>query len=329
MLHSNDIWKIIKQHMPRDRWLKLWDIYEIVERHVDFDDDDLKPVIRGYKGQNPQLVWGRNVRNVLQSKKPVEIEWDGDGSYLLRGETNGEDQLPPVPVESTDWVSDVASCIETLDTKFSLADVYSFETQLSSMHPESGSIRPSIRQTLQKLRDRGAINFVDNAGNYAKSNDFPAGIQIIDISSEDSQDPFEDDSDIPDDPDEKYLRSIRKRRGAPRFRRGLLRLYGQRCAITGEGPVDVLEAAHIEPHAVRGRNSADNGLLLRADIHTLFDLGLLKVEPNSMSVQIHPKLRSTYYESLHGTILRPRSDGSAPNLAYLQEKYDQPPRLRL
>jgi hypothetical protein len=91
----------------------------------------------------------------------------------------------------------------------------------------------------------------------------------------------------------------------------------------------VLEAAHIEPHAVGGRNSADNGLLLRADIHTLFDLGLLKVEPKSMLVQIHPNLHSTFYETLNGKKLRPRVDGSIPNLSYLQEKYDQTPRLRL
>ena len=92
MLHSNEIWQIITQHMPRNKWLKLWDIYEIVERHGDLDEDDLKPVVKGYMGENPQLVWGRNVRNVLQRKKLVEIEWDGDGSYLLRGDTYGEDQ---------------------------------------------------------------------------------------------------------------------------------------------------------------------------------------------------------------------------------------------
>ena len=283
-----------------------------------------RPFINGYKPRSNAQ------RGLLDDV--IDEKWEQFARRYDTRQTNRPSTpktVAPVPVESTDWLSDIASCIETLDTKFSLADVYSFETQLSSMHPESGSIRPSIRQTLQKLRDRGAITFVDNLGNYAKSDQFPAGIQIIDISSEDSEDPFDDDSDTPDDPNEKYLRSIRKRRGAPRFRRGLLRLYGQRCAITGEGPVDVLEAAPIEPHAVRGRNSADNGLLLRADIHTLFDLGLLKVEPKSMSVQIHPKLRSTYYETLHSTKLRPRADGSTPNLAYLQEKYDQPPRLRL
>jgi len=231
--------------------------------------------------------------------------------------------------EVTDWLSDVASCVDELGPVFTLADVYGFESNLSSMHPESNSIRPKIRQTLQRLRDLGALRFVDNSGNYTKTDAFPAGVTIIHISSDDSEDPFEHDSSIPDDTDEKYLRPIRKRRGAPRFRRALLRIYDQQCAITGDGPVDVLEAAHIEPHAVRGRNSLDNGLLLRADIHTLFDLGLLKIEPISLCVQVHEKLRSTVYEALDGQTLRPRIDGSTPNAEYLQFQFNRPVRVRL
>ncbi|WP_183629116.1 HNH endonuclease signature motif containing protein [Novosphingobium sediminicola] len=45
---------------------------------------------------------------------------------------------------------------------------------------------------------------------------------------------------------------------------------------------DILEAAHIVPHAVIGQkgNDASNGILLRADIHTLFDLNLIRITPD-------------------------------------------------
>jgi predicted restriction endonuclease len=98
-----------------------------------------------------------------------------------------------------------------------------------------------------------------------------------------------------------------------------MRLYDGKCAITGDEPAEVLEAAHIEPHAVRGRNSLDNGLLLRSDIHALFDDGLLWIEPDSLTVSITLKLRSTTYAGLEGRGLRPRIDGSVPNRQLLTD----------
>jgi putative restriction endonuclease len=87
---------------------------------------------------------------------------------------------------------------------------------------------------------------------------------------------------------------IQKRRGQPKFRNALIERYGKRCMVTGCKLVAVLEAAHIDPYRVEGHNHAGNGLLLRADIHTLFDLDLLGIEPNDLSVELHPHIADTY-----------------------------------
>jgi hypothetical protein len=222
--------------------------------------------------------------------------------------------------QHSDWHSDLVSCIDLLDTEFKLSDIYDrFESQLSSFHPYNENIRPAIRRTLQELRELGAIVFIDNSGTYQKSDSFPVGIKIVDVLPGESTDPYSDLDDIPDDTDKRYSQSLRDRRGAPKFRRALMRLYDGKCAITGDEPAEVLEAAHIEPHAVSGRNSLDNGLLLRSDIHALFDDHLLWIEPDSLTVSIALKLRSTTYAGLEGQGLRPRIDGSVPNRQLLTD----------
>jgi putative restriction endonuclease len=55
--------------------------------------------------------------------------------------------------------------------------------------------------------------------------------------------------------------------------------YQRRCAITGERALPVLDAAHIRPVTAGGQHRIDNGLLLRSDVHTLFDRGYLTVTP--------------------------------------------------
>ncbi len=57
--------------------------------------------------------------------------------------------------------------------------------------------------------------------------------------------------------------------------------YEHRCVVTGCTVIAVLEAAHIRPYRRPEDNDVKNGLLLRADIHTLFDLNLLGIEPGT------------------------------------------------
>ena len=84
----------------------------------------------------------------------------------------------------------------------------------------------------------------------------------------------------------------------------------------------VLEAAHILLHADSGLNHSKNGILLRADLHSLFDDGLLRIDPATLSVVLDPSLQSTPYWPLHGTTLHPRLDDSEPSREYLRRRWD-------
>jgi predicted restriction endonuclease len=56
--------------------------------------------------------------------------------------------------------------------------------------------------------------------------------------------------------------------------------YGRSCAVTREHSLPVLEAAHIRPCAQAGAHDVRNGLLLRSDLHRLFDIGYVTVTPD-------------------------------------------------
>lgn len=92
-------------------------------------------------------------------------------------------------------------------------------------------------------------------------------------------------------------------RGAPRlvvprigqqaFKSLVLTSYQRRCAITRSKIRPVLEAAHIRPVAHEGQHRVDNGLLLRTDVHRLFDGGYLGVD-EKYRLQVSPRLRSDF-----------------------------------
>jgi hypothetical protein len=110
------------------------------------------------------------------------------------------------------------------------------------------------------------------------------------------------------------ISAIVRRRGQPAFRNLLLRLYQTRCAIS-DCPVEAaLEAAHILPYKGPKTNHASNGLLLRADLHTLFDLGFLAIDTRTMAVLISPELKGTCYQEYAGRKLRlPNNRAGRPN----------------
>lgn len=136
---------------------------------------------------------------------------------------------------------------------------------------------------------------------------------------ESDDEPF-DPSDL-EDARERISREITRRRGQRAFREGLLRAYEGRCAITGCDVKDVLEAAHIVPYLGPMTNRTDNGLLLRADIHTLFDCGLISIDAQTRSVVVADRLLATDYASLNGKALRaPATPADAPSTQALARR---------
>lgn len=113
--------------------------------------------------------------------------------------------------------------------------------------------------------------------------------------------------------------SIVRRRGQPRFRQQLLESYQSRCAVTGCSIEPILEAAHIHPYLGKGTNVVSNGLLLRTDIHTLFDLGLLWIDPQNFCVRISKQLMHSEYAFLDGKyIILPENELDYPSRPALE-----------
>ena len=110
------------------------------------------------------------------------------------------------------------------------------------------------------------------------------------------------------------------RLGQKAFKLKLLDAYEGQCAITRRSIRPALEAAHIHPVAKGGLHRLDNGLLLRADVHKLFDLGYLSVSPR-LRVQVSPRLHKEFpdteeYRALDGqevTIPAKKVDRPSPS----------------
>jgi len=101
------------------------------------------------------------------------------------------------------------------------------------------------------------------------------------------------------------LAMVRVRRGQAAFRRQLLQKYGDTCAMTGEAPDRVLEAGHLYSYAKLGEHHEHGGLLLRRDVHRLFDDGGLAVDPTALTIDVAPDLADyPQYARLHGERIR-------------------------
>ena len=119
-------------------------------------------------------------------------------------------------------------------------------------------------------------------------------------------------------------RTIAQRRGQKRFRDSLIDAYEGRCAITGCSILAVLEAAHIFPYMGPETNASVNGLLLRADIHTLFDSKLLAVDPEKKKIRIARCLKKSEYGCLVGNRLRkPRLPKFLPSKRALRKHFKE------
>ncbi|CCH30016.1 hypothetical protein BN6_27040 [Saccharothrix espanaensis DSM 44229] len=94
---------------------------------------------------------------------------------------------------------------------------------------------------------------------------------------------------------------VRVRRGQGAFRSRLLNQYGDRCAFTGPTPRAALEAAHLNSFATDGKHHDQGGLLFRRDIHRLFDLGHLAVDPRELTIDVAATIADyPEYGRLHG-----------------------------
>lgn len=122
----------------------------------------------------------------------------------------------------------------------------------------------------------------------------------------------------------RLVTSLRRvRDGQRKLKERLMKLYDGCCCMTGSAVEDVLIGCHIEPHKERGNNHSTNGLLLRADVHILFDKNLIGIEPDTLIIRVAEKLRGSEYEYLEGMTLRARNDGGRPDREALEERWSE------
>lgn len=100
----------------------------------------------------------------------------------------------------------------------------------------------------------------------------------------------------------------RARLGQGAFRALVTESYGRRCAVTGERTLPALDAAHIKPFSLTQEHRLSNGVLLRADLHRLFDEGLVTITPE-LRLEVSSRIREEYengrdYYALAGQPLR-------------------------
>jgi putative restriction endonuclease len=125
--------------------------------------------------------------------------------------------------------------------------------------------------------------------------------------------------------DDRYRETLsRVRIGQGTFRIMVTSAYKNACAITGDHTLPVLEAAHIKPFSLSGPHHVSNGMLLRSDLHKLFDSGYLTITPD-YHVEVSPRIREEYhngkeYYSMHGRtlIVTPQSARDKPNIEFLR-----------
>ncbi|WP_454042582.1 HNH endonuclease [Cellulosimicrobium sp. Marseille-Q8652] len=88
-----------------------------------------------------------------------------------------------------------------------------------------------------------------------------------------------------------FIESVAKvRRGQARFRQGLVDRFGTVCAVTGPQPDQILDAAHLYSYANAPHHDPNGGLLLRADVHRLFDRLVLTIDPKTWRARVDPAL---------------------------------------
>jgi putative restriction endonuclease len=119
-----------------------------------------------------------------------------------------------------------------------------------------------------------------------------------------------------------------RRLGQGSFKAVMLQAYDGRCAITGSRIRPTLQAAHIRPVSKRGEHRLDNGLLLRSDVHTMFDRGYLGVDPEHR-LMVSPRLRADFgngdefYARAGQPVVVPERRPDRPNREFLEWHTDE------
>jgi putative restriction endonuclease len=128
----------------------------------------------------------------------------------------------------------------------------------------------------------------------------------------------------PNDPSiNRRMVEIAVRKGQKKLRDKLLYQYEGKCAITGCDIESVLHACHIRPFAESKSCLTEDAILLRADIHDLFDDWLVVIHPDTLCVGIHNSIAHSAYSEWHGKRIADRIDGGPLKREGLQDRWER------
>lgn len=210
-------------------------------------------------------------------------------------------KLPPFRCRAKhEFETPVTEVVETIEYKMFYAD--SFRTLKSYMAPNeilpfyiSHNSYYSIQQLAQTVFSLPSLKGLIESKSAYELNDKPINSTM------------EDDSDYqPDESDERRSKSVNQkiREGQKKFKDDLVKVHGMACMFTGTTVTHVIEAAHIMPYKGKKDNHWKNGLLIRSDLHRLFDLHLIGIDPHKHTIFVHPNLLNSEYEKLNAQKLK-------------------------
>lgn len=121
----------------------------------------------------------------------------------------------------------------------------------------------------------------------------------------------------------KKWQAVTQRPGQVKFRKNLKSAYEQRCCITGCAVPEALEGAHIDAYKSPASDNLRNGLLLRRDVHALYDKHLIAIEPETLLIRVTTSVRDLVgYAQLHDTKLTlPKDTSHYPDPGALKRRW--------
>jgi hypothetical protein len=106
-----------------------------------------------------------------------------------------------------------------------------------------------------------------------------------------------------------------------KFRNELIKTYGPMCMLTGCNVLIALEASHICPYRGEKDNHIENGILLRRDLHALYDADLIGIDPETLTIFLDPGLSTSCYKEFAGTSLKFPCSGVRPSYKALEIRW--------
>ncbi len=181
------------------------------------------------------------------------------------------------------------------------------------------NIQTHFSTPLRKFNNNALLRFVIKSDEYFQPINFNTSIKYQVPENYLDFDPQNDE-----DARQRIEKSIVLRQGQPKLRKILLEGYSKQCCISGCCVDAILEAAHIMPYRNDETNHPSNALLLRADLHTLFDRNLIGINPTNFQIKIHTKLLGSEYEKYENQFLKfDHRTKLRPSLPALQRRYSE------